>query len=75
MKQSTLGSISSILHPLTEVRGRKICSNGQQAKSVKKKSTLGSISTILYLLTEVKGRNGQQVKSVDRSSILSPDKT
>ena len=31
-KQSTLGS--TILHPLTEVRDQKICSNGQHAKSV-----------------------------------------
>ena len=44
-KQSTLGCSSTILHPLTEVRGCKFCSNGQQAKYV------------------------------DRSSILSPDKT
>ena len=27
MKQSTLGSSSTILHPLTEVRGQKICSS------------------------------------------------
>ena len=34
MKQSTLGSITTILHPLAEVRGQKFCSNGQKAKSV-----------------------------------------
>ena len=27
------GSILTILHPLTKVRGRKICSSGQQTKS------------------------------------------
>ena len=34
MKQSSLGWYSTILCPLTEVRGPKICSNSQQAKSV-----------------------------------------
>ena len=34
LKQSTLGSSSTIHHPLTEVKGQKICSNGQQVKSV-----------------------------------------
>ena len=29
-----LGQLSTILHPLTEIRGQKICSNGQQAKFV-----------------------------------------
>ena len=39
-KQSTWGSSSTILHPLTEVRGRKIFSNSQQAKSVDRSSIL-----------------------------------
>ena len=34
MKQSILGCYSTILHPLTEVKGRKICWNSQQAKFV-----------------------------------------
>jgi len=29
--KSTWGSSSTILHPLSEVRGRKFCLNGQQA--------------------------------------------
>ena len=45
LKQSTFGSSSTIHYPLTEVRGKKNCSNGEQAKSV------------------------------DRSGLLSPDKT
>ena len=32
--QTTLGNSSTIHHPLTDVKGQKICSNGQQAKSV-----------------------------------------
>ena len=43
--QSSFDCSLTILHPLTEVKGQKNCSNGQQAKFV------------------------------DRSSILSPDKT
>ena len=34
MKQSTLGSIFTIFHPLTMVRGQNIYSNDQQAKFV-----------------------------------------
>ena len=39
-KQSTLGSSSTILYPLTGVRGQKICSNGQQAEFVDHSSFL-----------------------------------
>ena len=39
-KQSILGRSSTILHPLTEIRGRKICFNGQQAKTVDRLSIL-----------------------------------
>ena len=45
MKQSTLGCSSTILHPLTEVRGRKFCSNSQQAKSVDCLSNISSDKT------------------------------
>ena len=45
-KQSILGSSSTILHPLTEVKGRKICSNGQQAKSVDRSSNISSDKTL-----------------------------
>ena len=44
MKQSTLGCSSTILHPLTKVRGRKFCS-GQQAKSVDRSSNIFSDKT------------------------------
>ena len=43
MKQSTVGSSSTILHPLTEVRGQKIC---QQAKSVDCSSNISSDKTL-----------------------------
>ena len=42
-KQSTLGS--TILHPLTKVRGRKICSNGYQTKFVDFSSILSPDKT------------------------------
>ena len=45
-KQSTLGSSSTILRPLTEVRGQKICSNGQHAKSVDRSSNISSDKTL-----------------------------
>ena len=45
-KQSALGSSSTILHPLTEVRGQKICSNSQQAKSVDDSSNISSDKTL-----------------------------
>ena len=53
-KQSSLGSSSTILHPLTEVRGQKICSNGQQAKSVDCSS---NISSDKFLEKQIRGRN------------------
>ena len=44
-KQSTLGSSSTILHLFTEVSGRKISSNDQQAKSVDCSSILSPDKT------------------------------
>ena len=54
MKQSTLGSISTILYPLTEVKGKKICSNGQQAEFVDPLSILSPEKT---LKKQIWGRN------------------
>ena len=45
MKQSTLGSSSTILHPLTEVRGRKFCS----ALTVNKLNLLTVRATFLQI--------------------------
>ena len=45
MKQSILGCCSTILHPLTEVKGLKILSNGQQAKSDDHLSNVSSDKT------------------------------
>ena len=53
-KQSTLGSSSTILHPLTEVKGRKFCSNGQQAKSVDRSSNISLDKT---LEKQIRGTN------------------
>ena len=44
-KQSTFGSSSTILHPLTEVRGREFCSNGRQAEFVTRSSILSPDKT------------------------------
>ena len=45
-KQSTWGSSSTILHPLTEVKGRKFCSNGQHAEFVDCSSNNSSDKTM-----------------------------
>ena len=53
-KQSTLGSSSTILSPITEVKGRKICSNGKRAKSVDRSSNISPDKT---LEKQIRGRN------------------
>ena len=58
-KQSTLGSSSTILRPLTEVRGQKICSNGQHAKSVDRSSNISSDKT---LEKQIRGKNASGIK-------------
>ena len=46
MKQSILGCCSTILHPLTEIKGLKFCSNGLQAKSVDRSGNISSDKTL-----------------------------
>ena len=54
MKESTLGSSSTIFHPLSEVRGRKFCLNSQHAKSVDCSSNISSEKTFEK---QLRGRN------------------
>ena len=60
LKQSILGSSSTILHPLTEVKGRTYCSNGQQAKSVDRWSNISSDKT---LEKQIRGRNASEYQN------------
>ena len=57
MKQSTLGSI---LHPLTEARGRKFCSNGQQPEFVGRLSILSPDKT---LEKQIRGTNASNYQN------------
>ena len=63
LNQSTLGSSSTILQPLSEARGLKICSNGQQIWLVDHSSKLFNIFTsvlgwrTVYLLPKVLDSN------------------
>ena len=70
-KQNTLGSISTILHPLI--------ATGYQNSGKLWQSTLVSSLTILHPLSELRRQqnclNSQQAEFADRLSILSTDKT
>ena len=52
--QSTLGSSSTILHPINEVRGRKNCSNRQKPECLDRSS---NISQDKILKHQIRGRS------------------
>ena len=60
MKQSILGCYWTILHPLTEVKGLKYCSNGQQAKSGGHSSNISSDKT---LEKQIRRRNASRYQN------------
>ena len=58
--QSTLDSSSIILYPIDEVRGRKNCSNGQEAKFLDRSSNTFPDKILKH---QIRGRNASGYKN------------